>query len=512
MRLGELVATSVAVGATRSRRDKTARLADLLRRLTPAEAPIAVAYLTGTLPQGRIGVGYATLGEIAPPPAATSTLTLTEVNVTCQRVADTAGAGSQRTIGELLHDLLARATAEEQRFLRGLLLHELRQGALEGVMLEAVAAAVEVPAAALRRAVMLAGDLPAVATAVLADGPAALARFRLTLGQPLKPMLASTAASTTDALDALGGAAAAIEYKLDGARIQVHRDGDEVRIFTRSLREVTGDLPAVVGAVRGLPARRLVLDGEALALDAGGRPLAFQDTMRVFGSGDAPADGTLRPFFFDCLHRDGEDLLDAPARDRVAVLLDTLPDDLLVPRRVVTGVADADALLEEALRAGHEGVMVKDLDAPYEAGRRGSSWLKVKPVHTLDLVVLAAEWGSGRRRGWLSNLHLGAREDDGGFVMLGKTFKGLTDELLTWQTEQLLARETRREGHVVHVRPELVVEIAFDGVQSSPRYPGGLALRFARVRGYRPDKTPAEADTIDTVRAIHAGERLPRQE
>lgn len=498
MRLEEVAATSRAVSATRSRRAKVGLLAACLGRLEPREARVGTAYLAGELPQGRIGVGWATVRSVEATPADEPSLTLLEVDATLQRIADTTGSGSQTTREGLLRDLLARATAEEQAFVRALLLQELRQGALEGVLVEAVAVASGAAPDAVRRAVMLAGDVTAVATAALDDGAAGLARFRLSVLDPVKPMLAQTAETLEEALGRVGDPA--VEFKFDGARLQVHRSGGEVRLFTRSLRDVTADLPGVAATVEGLPVRQVVLDGEAIGLGADGRPLPFQETMRRFGGG-----GGLRLFVFDCLHLDGDDLLDRPTRDRFAAVRAAAPD-LLVPRRESPDPEAAVAVLDDAVARGHEGVMVKDLDAPYEAGRRGAAWLKVKPTHTLDLVVLAAEWGSGRRRGWLSNLHLGARDPvTSGFVMLGKTFKGLSDELLTWQTEQLLAREVRREGHVVHVRPELVVEIAFDGVQRSTRYPGGVALRFARVKGYRTDKSPEEADTLDAVRAVGGG-------
>ncbi|MGH3066839.1 MAG: ATP-dependent DNA ligase, partial [Gaiellaceae bacterium] len=403
--------------------------------------------------------------------------------------------------------LFGAATDLEQRFLSSLLIGELRQGALEGVMVDAVAEAAGIPAAGVRRAAMLAGDLPTIAEAALIQGRDGLAKFRLTPLRPVKPMLAQTADDVAEALERVG-ARAAVEWKLDGARIQVHRVGDEVRVFTRNLADITDRIPDLVEPILAFRVESLILDGEAIALRGDGRPLPFQVTMSRFGTKavvDDPSGTTpLSAFFFDCLHIDGEDLIDRPARDRVSLLDDRLPRELVVPRVETGELAAAQAFLEDALARGHEGVMVKSLDATYEAGRRGAGWLKVKPAHTLDLVVLAAEWGHGRRRGKLSNLHLGARDAaSGGFVMLGKTFKGMTDEMLAWQTEHLQSLETSRDGIVVYVRPELVVEIAFDGVQTSARYPGGVALRFARVKGYRPDKSAAEADTIETVREIH---------
>lgn len=467
-----------------------------------------MAYLSGVLPQGTIGVGRASLRglpEPAPPPP---TLELLDVHMALERIAKTTGLGSQAARRAALADLFSKATEEEQQFLMGLLLGELRQGALEKIMLEAVAKAAGVPAAGVRRALMLTGDLGAVAKAVIAEGQQGLARFRLQLLRPVQPMLAQTAQDLHDALNRI--CPAAVEWKFDGARIQVHRLGDEVRAFTRSLADITERVPEVMEATRALPVNAVILDGEAIALSEDGRPQSFQVTMSRFGSRldvERHRHTTpLSPFFFDCLHLDGDDLIDRPARARLAALDASVPEAQRVPRAQAPTEDQAQHVLDAALEHGHEGVMVKALGAPYEAGRRGACWLKVKQAHTLDLVVLAAEWGHGRRRGWLSNLHLGARDPaTGGFVMLGKTFKGMTDELLTWQTERLLELQTRQDDYTVHVRPELVVEVAFDGVQASLRYPAGLALRFARVKGYRPDKRPDEADTIDTVRAIHAG-------
>jgi DNA ligase-1 len=508
MRFAEVVRTSTDVAATRSKRAKVEHLATLLAALRPDEVATAVAYLSGVLPQGSIGVGWATLRDVPAPSTGEPELELREVDATLRAVGAMSGAGSQRARRDALHALFARATEPEQRFLRGLLTGELRQGALEGLMVDAVAKAADVPVADVRRAAMLAGDLGAVATAAIEGGVQALGRFRLTLLSPIQPMLAQSADDVAAALERIRPAA--VERKLDGARIQIHRLDDDVRVFTRNLADVTARVPEIVDAVRALPASALVLDGEAIALRADDRPQPFGVTMSRFGTRNRRdldqlrAEVPLRAFAFDLLHLDGDDLLDRPASERIAALEQRLPEEMRVPRIVTDDVADADAFLDDALERGHEGVMVKALDAPYEAGRRGGSWLKVKRAHTLDLVVLAAEWGHGRRRGWLSNLHLGARDPEtGGFVMLGKTFKGMTDELLAWQTERLQEIETRRDGITVYVRPELVVEVAFDGLQVSPRYPGGLALRFARVKGYRPDKTPADADTIDTVRAIH---------
>jgi DNA ligase-1 len=468
-----------------------------------------VAWLAGELPQGRIGVGWAALREAlagAGRAEAAPALTLGELDAALTRLAGLRGRGSAAERARALRELLARCSEAEREFLAPLLLGELRQGALEGVMVEAIARAAGVPAAEVRRASMLAGSLAAVARAALERGPAGLASFRLQLFRPLQPMLAQTAQDPAGALRSLGGRAA-FEWKLDGARVQVHREGDDVRVFTRGLIDATGRVPELVEAVRALPARALVLDGEAIALRRDGRPEPFQVTMRRFGRRldvEALRAGLpLRGFYFDCLHLDGEDLLDRPAEERWRALAELLPEAARVPSLVAASEDEARAFLAEALASGHEGVMAKALAAPYEAGRRGAAWLKLKPAHSLDLVVLAVEWGSGRRRGLLSNLHLGARDPaSGGFVMLGKTFKGMTDEMLAWQTERLSALAVAREGHVVQVRPELVVEVAFDGVQASSQYPGGLALRFARVRRYRPDKRAEEADTIEAVRAL----------
>jgi len=506
--LDEIAQTSAAVAATSSRLAKIARLADCLGHASPEEMPVAVAYLSGALPQGTIGVGWAALRELPPAAAPPPTLELLEVDAAVSRIAGIAGAGSQSRRRSELADLFGRATEEEQRFLANLLLGELRQGALEGVMVEAVAAAAEVPAADVRRALMLAGDLGAVAAAATAEGRKGLSRFRLDVLRPIQPMLAQTGDDLADALGRIHPAG--IEWKLDGARLQVHRLGREVRAFTRNLADITDRVPEIVAAILELEVDAIILDGEVIALGSDGRPRRFQETMSRFGSRvkveELRRAVPLSSFFFDCLHLDGDDLVDRPARERLAALEARLAASLRVPRIETEDVAEAQRFLEDALGRGHEGVMVKALDAPYEAGRRGAGWLKVKVANTLDLVVLAAEWGHGRRRGKLSNLHLGARDpESGGFVMLGKTFKGMTDEVLAWQTERLLELKTRRDEHTVYVRPELVVEIAFDGIQTSPRYPGGMALRFARVKGYRLDKRPDEADTIDTVRAIHAG-------
>jgi ATP-dependent DNA ligase I len=499
--LVRIAEVSKAVGATSGRLAKIDLLAGALREAGPLEVPIAVAYLSGELPQRQIGVGWAALrdGFAA---ASSPTLGLSEVDAAFSAIGAVGGKGSAAARKALVGQLFGRATAAEQRFLFGLLSGELRQGALEGVMTDAVARAASVPVADVRRATMLRGSLGAVAAAALAGGSEALAAFGLEVGRPVRPMLAASATSIEEALAKVGGpeVQAAVEWKLDGIRIQAHLSGGSVRLFTRTLDEITGRLPEVVATLARLPVRAAVLDGELIALRADGRPLPFQDTASRAASAEGPA---LSVFLFDALHLEGADLIDLPDWKRHAELAWAVPPELLMPRLVTDSAAEATAFFRDAIARGHEGVVVKSLDTPYAAGRRGAGWIKVKPRHTLDLVVLAVEWGHGRRRGWLSNLHLGARDPaTGGFVMLGKTFKGLTDELLTWQTSRLLALEARRDAYTVYVRPELVVEIAFDGVQRSPRYPGGLALRFARVLRYREDKPAAEADTIDMVRAL----------
>jgi DNA ligase 1 len=494
----ELAATSDAVRETRSRKRKTDLLGAALRQLGPGEIEPGVAFLSGELRQRRTGVGWAALRDVASP-AVEPSLSVAEVDEAFERISVLAGPGSQGARREAVAALFARATAAEQAFLRGLVAGDLRQGALAGVMSDAVAAATGIPRAAVDRATMLRGDARAVAEVALLEGEAGLGRFRLEVGRPVGPMLAAPGASLGEALERVGEGA--VDWKLDGARIQIHREGDDVAVFSRSLDDLTARLPEVVAAARSLPARRVVLDGEALALRADGRPEPFQVTGSRIASG---APGVV-PVLFDVLHLEGEDLLDAPLARRAEALAGALAEELRVPRRITADATEAQEHFDAALATGHEGVVVKALDAPYAAGRRGAGWLKVKPRHTLDLVVLAAEWGHGRRKGWLSNLHLGARAVDGeGFVMLGKTFKGLTDAMLAWQTDRLQALALSRRGITVFVRPELVVEIAFDGVQTSPRYPGGVALRFARVLRYREDKTAAEADDLAAVLALRA--------
>jgi DNA ligase-1 len=506
--LAELVALSTTLRATASRTAKTGAIASYLRRLPTGEVRVAIPFLVGETPQGRIGLGPSAIMQSRRAPAERSSLTLATVAEALAAIAAARGRGSAAERTTRLAALFALATREEQDFLARLIVGELRQGALEGVMLEAIALAANVLPEAVRRAAMCAGGLAEVAVAALAAGASGLSRFAIETMNPVSPMLASPTGDIDEALSALG--TAAFEWKLDGARVQVHKADGEVRVFSRNLNDVTSAVPEVVEAVAALPARDLVLDGEAIALTPKGWPQPFQVTMRRFGRRlDVEAlrhELPLAPFFFDLLRLEGEALVDRAAAERHARLACLAPPRLLVPRLVTADAEAAHRFLADALAHGHEGVMAKSLAGDYEAGSRGASWLKVKRTHTLDLVVLAAEWGHGRRQGRLSNLHLGARANDGAFVMLGKTFKGLNDAMLEWQTRELLAREVVRDARTVYVRPELVVEIAFNDVQASPQYPGGVALRFARVKAYRPDKRVEEADTIETVRALHAAQ------
>jgi DNA ligase 1 len=536
MLLDNVVRTSAAVAATPGRLAKIDHIAGLLTDVPADEIAVAVSFLSGDLTQRQIGVGYAALTDLlggygqrepaAPglaPPAESPQLTLTETDEALGQIGMLAGQGSQAERRRLLARLLSRATEAEREFLVRLLGGDLRQGALDGVMADAIARAAGVPAVEVRRAHQLSGSLPAAAAAALgaADSAAATAALRsvgLQVGRPIRPMLAASAPSVAAALERISPAA--VEWKVDGIRVQLHRNGPVVRVFTRTLDDITLRVPELVQAALSLNVTTAVLDGEAVALRPDGRPLPFQVTSARAASQSGPGGDAgrvpLALFLFDLLHVDGTDLLEHPAADRYAMLAAAAPAELVIPRLVTADVTAAEGFFAAAIEGGHEGVVIKSLDAPYGAGRRGSEWIKVKPRHTLDLLVLAAEWGHGRRQGWLSNLHLGARDPaTGGTVMLGKTFKGLTDALLTWQTERLLeladpprdpATELRRG--VVRVRPELVVEIAFDGVQASTRYPGGVTLRFARVLRYRPDKSAAEADTIDTVRALWSGHDL----
>ncbi|HUP88250.1 MAG TPA: ATP-dependent DNA ligase [Longimicrobiales bacterium] len=504
--MNDVVATSDAISTTSKRTKKLELLSALLQRASANEVGIAVAFLSGDVRQRKLNLGYAAVRDAHPGSNDEPTLTLIDVDSAFESIANVnAGAGSTRERLRLLGDILGRATDAERQFIVRLILGELRQGSLEGLMMDAVARGSRIDTADVRRAHMLSGNLSVVAEAAFFGGHDALSSFGIELFRPLQPMLAQSAATTDEAVEKLG--TAALEFKLDGARIQVHKSKDEVRIYSRRLNEVTAAIPEIVAAVQQLPATNIVLDGEVIALQPNGRPHDFQLTMKRFGARldveKLSAELPLTPFFFDCLYLDGTTLIDHTGTERFNALRSAVPESMMVRRIETNDVAVARSFMSDALAAGHEGVVAKDLNAPYEAGRRGAGWLKVKSAVTLDLVVIGAEWGHGRREGYLSNLHLGARDAaNGGFVMLGKTFKGMTDEMLAWQTKEFQARETGREGITVYVRPEIVVEIAFDDIQASPRYEGGLALRFARVKGYRPDKKPEEADTIETVRTM----------
>lgn len=509
--LADIVETSKRVTETPSRTAKQRALAACLLSFGPDEIEIGVLYLAGETRQGKIGVGYSVLRDAnAVGAAAAPSLTLIEVDQKLTELQGIRGSGSSGRRALALQDLFARARADEQHFLVRLLVGELRQGALGGVMIDAIAAAADLPVAAVRRAAMYSKQLGVLAHTALVEGLGGLAKFQLEVLSPIAPMLAQTSPDVATALSQLGDDVA-FEWKVDGARVQVHKKDDLVRVYTRSLNDVTNAVPEVVSAVGAIAARDIILDGETIALGADGKPLPFQITMRRFGRkldvealrGELP----LHVYFFDCLRLDGRSLADRPARERFAALEQTVPESMRVPRLITSSEPEAQAFYSDALSRGHEGVMAKALDAPYEAGNRGASWLKIKHVHTLDLVILAAEWGNGRRTGKLSNLHLGARDPaTGGYIMLGKTFKGLTDAMLVWQTQEFLAREVSRDRYTVYVRPELVAEIAFNDIQASSQYPGGFALRFARVKAYRPDKRAEEADTIETIRSLYAAQ------
>jgi DNA ligase 1 len=505
MLLTRLVETSKRIAQTSKRLEKTDLLASLLKQLVPDEVETAVAFLSGTTRQGRIGIGQATLYGINVPPATTPSLELLETDGALSEFAAVSGPGSESARRELLQSLFSRGTGEEQHFLKRLLVGELRQGALEGIMLDALAKASSIPADKVRRAAMMAGSIGAIARAAIEGGEGGLAPFDVQLFRPVQPMLAGTADDVGCALEDLGEAA--LEYKFDGARVQVHKSGDQVSVFSRQLNDVSAAVPEVVEAVRALPARDLILDGEVLSMDAEGRPQPFQVTMRRFGR-KLDVDRMRRelpvaPFWFDLIYLDGSSLLDEPQRTRFGELQRLASADAIVPNLITSDAHQAEDFLHQALQSGHEGIMAKAPGAGYAAGARGQSWLKIKRAKTLDLVILAAEWGHGRRRGFLSNLHLGARDTEkGGFAMLGKTFKGLTDEMLHWQTEELLKLEVARDSYTVYVEPKLVVEIAFNEIQVSPRYKSGLALRFARVKRYRTDKSVGDIDTFQTVQKL----------
>ena len=513
MLLMDVVETSKDVAAESGRKAKSARIAELLTEAGPDIARLVVGFLTGELQQGRVGVGFAAVRDLPAGDAVEPTVTVLDVDSMVDELQRTTGAGSKAKRAEILNRMFQRVTAQERQFLVRLLLGEMRQGALDGVMVEAIATAAGVPPSVVRRAHMLGGDLRATAGIALSRERSGLESVGLEVLRAVQPMLAQSAESVAEAFERSirDQPAVAIEWKLDGARLQIHKSGDVIKAFTRNLNEMTDRVPDVVEIVRALPADSLILDGEVLRLRPDGRPLPFQDTMSQFGrDADNQAPVRMTPFFFDVIHHNGVDLLDEPASVRFGVLDGVVPEKYRAPRLLAETPEGAQAFFADAVAVGHEGVMVKTLDAPYAAGRRGVGWIKVKPVHTLDLVILAAEWGHGRRTGFLSNLHLGARDGDD-FVMLGKTFKGLTDAMLQWQTEELkrlAIPETAtdwvdpRGDSVQYVRPQLVVEIALDSVQESTRYPGGLALRFARVKGYRPDKNPEDADTLATIRAL----------
>lgn len=505
MLLAELVATSNRIANTPRRLEKTALLADALRQLTPEEVEIAAAFLSGGARQNRIGIGYATLRDANAAAAETASLSLVETDRTIGELAAVEGRGSEQRRRELLNGLLARATADEQHFLARLLMGELRQGALEGILLEGLAKATGLRPERIRRAAMLAGGATAIARPAMERGEAGLAQFDVQLFRPVQPMLAQTAEDAGEAIRELGEAA--LEYKFDGARVQVHKSGDDVAVFSRRMNDVTGAVPEVTAAVRAMAARELILDGEVLSLDSEGRPQPFQVSMRRFGRkldvDRMMAELPMFPFWFDLLYLDGGSMIDEAQARRFGELSRIARPDMLVPHLETADAEEAEEFLHGALAQGHEGIMAKARDAGYAAGARGQSWLKIKRAHTLDLVILAAEWGNGRRQGWLSNLHLGARDTaQGGFAMLGKTFKGLTDETLAWQTQEFLKLEISRDKYTVYVEPKLVAEIAFNEIQISPRYKSGLALRFARVKRYRPDKSAADADTFETVQRL----------
>jgi DNA ligase 1 len=507
MLLAHVVEASRRVGETTKRLEKVNLLAGVLRELHAEEIEIGVAFLSGSTRQGRIGIGYATLRDASSSAADQPSLEVLEVDRALEGLAAVQGPGSEQRRRDLLQRTLTRATREEQQFLTRLLLGELRQGALEGLMMDALAKASGLKPERVRRAAMMAGGATQIARAVIEEGESGLAKFEIRLFRPVQPMLAQTAEDVNEALQELDEAA--LEYKFDGARVQAHKFGDEVIVFSRSSKDVSAAVPEVVQAVQALPAKDLILDGEVLSLDERGRPHPFQITMRRFGRKleveRMAREQPVVPFWFDLMYLNGMPLIDEPQARRFAALSELVPPDMVVPHLVTGEVERGEDFLHEALERGHEGVMAKSTSAGYAAGARGQSWLKIKRARTLDLVVLAAEWGNGRRQGWLSNLHLGARDtDNGGFAMLGKTFKGLTDEMLAWQTQELLKLEIARDGNTVYVEPKLVVEIAFNEIQVSPRYLSGLALRFARVKRYRTDKPTAEADTFETVQKLAA--------
>lgn len=506
MLLAEVVETSRRITSTSKRLEKIELLSGLLKRLNPEEVEVTVAFLSGTTRQGKIGIGYATLRASMGPPAATPLLQILDVDRLLDELSKVRGSGSEARKRELLSSIFGRATEAEQKFLSGLLVGELRQGALEGIMIEALAKASGIDAGRIRRAAMMGGGSVFIARAAMEQGEAGLSQFDIELFRPVQPMLAQTAEDVSEALAELGGEAA-LEYKFDGARVQAHKSGGEVKIYSRGANDVSAAVPEIVSAVRAIPARDLILDGEVLSIDAAGRPLPFQMSMRRFGrkvnAGQLENELPMTPFWFDLLYLNGASTVDAAQAQRFRELSALVPGGNLVPYLATSGQDAAEDFLHQALSQGHEGVMAKARNAPYAAGSRGQSWLKIKQARTLDLVILAAEWGNGRRQGWLSNLHLGARDiEKGGFAMLGKTFKGLTDEMLAWQTAELQKIEIARDKYTVYVEPKLVAEIAFNEIQISARYASSLALRFARVKRYRPDKSAADSDTFQTVQKL----------
>lgn len=516
MLLANVVETSGQVAATSKRLMKIGLLADLLKQLQGDEIDVVVSFLSGSTRQGRTGIGYATVRNAEAPPADAASLVVLDIDQRLAALAQIKGPGSEQRKRDAVRKMLALATAGEQQFLKELVLGGLRQGALEGIMLEALARASGAQLDRIRRAAMMAGDTARVARSLLESGDSSLDQYSIQLFRPVQPMLAQPAPDVETAFEE-AGEELALEYKLDGARIQAHKNGDEVRLYTRALNDVTSSAPEVVEAVRALPASSLILDGEVISFAADGRPQPFQVTMRRFGRKveveRVRSELPLTPVWFDVLYFDGLPLIDHPQAERFAMLRGLVPAEHLVPHTTATKPEPAAEFLRISLASGHEGIMAKGTSSLYVAGARGQTWLKIKKVHTLDLVILAAEWGSGRRQGWLSNLHLGARDSStGGFAMLGKTFKGMTDEMLRWQTEELLKLETSRDGYTVYVQPKIVVEIAYSDIQTSPRYESGLALRFARVKHYRGDKTAAEADTFETVQQLAAFNSNPDSE
>ncbi|RJR32776.1 MAG: ATP-dependent DNA ligase [Desulfobacteraceae bacterium] len=503
MKIEEVVEASERLRATAGKKAKVSILADLLRRSRGKETYLLAHYLVGSIPSGKIGIGWRTIQNAMEGLSSSGgSVEIHEVQKYLEDLSRVKGSGSAQRKTGTLRELFGRLRQDERSFLTGLLLGELRQGALEGLVLEALAIASSLPPDLIRQSFMFSGDIGLVAEAALHRGKEGLGQFGPRLFRPVYPMLASPAQDPEEALGRLGEAA--WEYKIDGARIQVHKGNGNIRVFTRQLKDVTESLPEITDLARTLTADEAIFEGEAFALQADGKPLPFQTTMRRFGRirdvEKTREEIPLSSYFFDLLYLDGEPLFTRGYRERFRLLSSIMPPGHVIPSIVTADPEEASGFLRKSLDAGHEGLMAKGLDSTYAAGQRGFHWLKVKRAQTLDLVILAAEWGHGRRQGWLSNIHLGARDPESGrFVMLGKTFKGLTDQMLRWMTEKLRTLETDRDSYTVYVKPELVVEIAYSDIQESPRYPGGLALRFARVKRFREDKKAGEADTIQTV-------------